>query len=134
MNIRAIAENYHFDSVEEIENGVRITTGGETFEVIHHEADNTYTADQDGISLCFASDPEEALDFIKQFSNISEDHDSYSVKRYIVYCKEIGKIVGSYDGFAEATRYIQEENDALGETKDGGLKFEIIDLYTCDRA
>lgn len=134
MNIRAIAENYHFDNVEETENGVRVTTGGETFEVIHHEADNAYTADQDGISLCYASDPEEALDFIKQFSNISEDPDSYSVKRYIVYCKEIGKIVGTYDTTAEAAGYIQEEKDALGGTEDSGLKFEIIDLYTCDRA
>lgn len=134
MNIRAIAENYHFDNVEEIENGIRVTTGGDTFEVIHHEADNTYTADQDGISLCFASDPEEALDFIKQFSNISENPDSYSVKRYIVYCKEISKIVGTYDTTAEAAGYIQEEKDALGETENGGLKFEIIDLYTCDRA
>lgn len=128
MDIKAITENYEFDSVEEIENGVRVTTGGETFEVIYHETDHTYTADQDGVSLCFASDPEEALDFIKQFSNISEDPDSYTVKRYIVYCKEIGKIVGTYDTIAEAARYIQEEKDALGETDDGGLKFEIIDL------
>lgn len=134
MDINAITQNYEFDSVEAIENGVRITTGDDTFEVTYHEADRTYTADQGGISLCFASSLEEALDFIEQFSGIYADPDSYDVKRYIVYCKEISKIVGTYDTIAEAAGYIQDEKDALGETDDGGLKFDIIDLYTCNRA